>query len=560
MGKTKARKRRVPQEPLSCPPPSSKLRTVPFWRRIQAVPGILLHPQPPDGPYWKFLPWVLGLAFAVRAAVALSGDFALHPDEIMQYLEPAHRLVFGSGVIYWEFFYGGRSWLVPGLVAGFLALLDLLNLGQPVWYVDAVKLMFCAISLLIPAGMYFFARQHFGEIAARVALLTGTFWYELVGFAHKPMTEFIGAALLCILLALCMRMARDKTWVIWLTASLAVLMAAIRLQYAPLALFLMGVTFLQTAHRMQLVFAASAVLLAVGLFDAVTWDAGLFHSYLTNIQLNLVLDPLRADESLGYQFLLWLALASVGLGVLCMLAALFDLRRYGFLFAMIAMVLLLHSLSAHKEYRFVFAVVPLWLLIGSDLAARAAASLSRPQWFAGAMTSMFALVSLAGILNVLPYQDRVYHGYSNYHGTISFFREQDPRFQAYRYLARAPDVKGVLHADRFYYELPGYYYLHRKIPFYDRNTLRVIGETNLLTPSRFASHILSENPKLAVAGYRLDRTFGKVRILRRERGNLKSREWENYQPIDAEAMHSFLVQINPQSPVPPADFGIRYVE
>ncbi len=31
----------------------------------------------------------------------------------MQYLEPAHRLAFGNGVIYWEYFYSARSWLVP---------------------------------------------------------------------------------------------------------------------------------------------------------------------------------------------------------------------------------------------------------------------------------------------------------------------------------------------------------------------------------------------------------------------------------------------------------------
>ena len=47
------------------------------------------QPEPP----WKYLPLVLALAFAARAAVA---------DEIMQYLEPAHRLAFGNGVIYWE--------------------------------------------------------------------------------------------------------------------------------------------------------------------------------------------------------------------------------------------------------------------------------------------------------------------------------------------------------------------------------------------------------------------------------------------------------------------------
>ena len=195
---------------------------------LGVAPDLLLHPAPPDERPWKYLLPVLALAFVARAAIALSGDFVLHPDEIMQYLEPAHRLVFGSGVTYWEYFYGARSWLVPGLVAGVLKLFGIVGLGQPFWYIGGVKLVFCAISLLIPAGMYFFARWHFGETAARVALLMGAFWYELVGFAHKPMTEFVSTALLMSLLALCVRPASDKLRVVLTAAVLAVLVAAIR--------------------------------------------------------------------------------------------------------------------------------------------------------------------------------------------------------------------------------------------------------------------------------------------------------------------------------------------
>ena len=43
----------------------------------------LLHFQTLDERPWKFLLPVLALAFAVRAAIALCGDFVLHPDEIM---------------------------------------------------------------------------------------------------------------------------------------------------------------------------------------------------------------------------------------------------------------------------------------------------------------------------------------------------------------------------------------------------------------------------------------------------------------------------------------------
>ena len=558
MSKTERKRRRSRREARAHA--ASEPQAVPLRQRPRAVFDALLHAQAPDEPYWRFLPWVLTLAFAVRAAVALAGDFAMHPDEIMQYLEPAHELVFGNGIVHWEFFYGGRSWLVPGLVAATLALFDLLGLGQPHWYVDGVKLLFCAVSLAIPAGMYFFARRHFSETAARVALVAGAFWYELIGFAHKPMTEFVATSLLVVLLALCMRVPLDRSRAIWATASLAVFVAAIRLQYAPLALFLLGAAFVCTRHRMRLTLACGAMLLLVGLFDAVTWDAGLFHSYLTNIRVNLFLDPLRSGESPPYQFLLWFALASTGLGALCVLAALFSPRRYGFLLALIAVILVVHSLSTHKEYRFVFAAIPLWLLIGSDLAARVAARLPRRPWPTAAMASVFALVSAAGIANALPQQAEVYHGYSNYHGTISFFRERDPLLEAYRYLAQAPGVEGVLHGDRFYHELPGYYYLHRKVPLYDRKTLRIIGKPTSATLAQSVTHILLENPDLELPGYRIEREFGPVRIWRREAEDPEIREWLDYRPVVVEDWYSIMKQVVPESANPPANFGIRFAD
>ena len=130
---------------------------------LQTALGLVLHPHPCDERPWNYLPVVLMLAFVARAAVALSGEFVLHPDEVMQYLEPAHRLAFGHGVRYWEYFYGARSWILPGAIAGVLKLFDAVGLDQPFWYVGGVKLAFCAVSLLVPAGMYFFGRRHFGR-------------------------------------------------------------------------------------------------------------------------------------------------------------------------------------------------------------------------------------------------------------------------------------------------------------------------------------------------------------------------------------------------------------
>ncbi len=520
-----------------------------------SVVGALLHLQASDERPWKFLLPVLALAFAVRAAIALGGDFVLHPDEVMQYLEPAHRLVFGNGVTYWEFFYGARSWLVPGLVAGVLKVFDLMGLGEPFWYVGGVKLIFCAISLLIPVGMYFFARRHFGELSARVALVAGAFWYELAGFAHKPMTEFVATALLMALLVLCVRSSVDRRRTVWLMALVAVLVAAIRVQYAPIALLLLGVFFFRTEKKVHLALAAGVFLLAVGVFDAMTWDGGLFHSYITNIRFNLAHD--RTGETPGYQFLWWLLLASVGLGALCMVVALRDVRRYGFVLAMVALVLLMHSVQAHKEYRFVFAVVPLWLLVGADVVARFGGHVR--VW--GLVGVLFAAISLCGILNALPSQAQVYRAFSKEIGKFAFIRDQDPIFAAYRYLARTPGVQGVWQVDRRYYNLPGYYYLHREIPFYDAFTGRAINNTAVISTS--VSHIVSAATSLAnpILGYTVEKQFGDIQIWRRDENDAPIRQWEAYNPIITDILdQQIMARVNPNAPKPPSDLGIRFID
>ena len=542
-------------------------QAVPWSVRLRSMSDLLLHSSPPDERPWKFLLPVLALAFVARAAIALSGDFVLHPDEIMQYLEPAHRLVFGNGVTYWEYFYGARSWLVPGLVAGVLKLFDIVGLGQPAWYVGGVKLAFCAISLLIPAGMYFFARWHFGETAARVALLMGAFWYELVGFAHKPMIEFVATALLVSLLALCVRPTPDKLRVVLTVAVLAVLTAAIRVQYAPLALIVLGLFFLRTGKKMQLVLVSATVFVGVGIFDAITWDGGLFHSYLVYTRLNLAMDDLLTGASPVWEYLYWLLIASVGLVFLCVLAALRDLRRYALLLTLIALTLLIHSTQWHKMYRFIFAIIPLYLLVSADVLAwlwkdKPRSSLGLP---ALTLAASFATVSLAGILNALPYQTRVHQSRTGPPDIGGFLHNQDPIFAAYRYLASTPGVSAVWQVDRPYFNLPSYYYLHRTIPFYDINTGRLIfaDQENIEATEIAASvsHIVSADPTTSVPGYSVEKIFGPIRVLRREAKEPAIRLWQEYTPtITGGTFTKLMHKFYPDAPTPPPNAGIRFAD
>ena len=312
--------------------------------------------------------------------------------------------------------------------------------------------------------------------------MAGAFWYELVGFAHKSMTEFAATGLLMALLALCVRPDPARAAVVWPAALLAVLAAAVRMQYAPLVLALFGLLLLRVGGtsgpggawwrgaRTQLVFAAALFTLAVGLFDAVTWDAEPFHSYLANLRFNLAVENVRA-ASPAWAYLWWSVLATAGLSVLCLALSLRAPPRYGLLLGLVVLALIVHSAGTHKEYRFVFVVVPLWLLIGADVATRLA--VRRRTQVLGAAGAVFAAVSAAGLLNALPRQDDVYRLiFAPEETPVRFVRDRDPVFAAYRHLAEAPGVHAVWHIDRHYHALPGYYHLHRGIPLYEQDGRR----------------------------------------------------------------------------------------
>ena len=169
-------------------------------------------------------------------------------------------------------------------------------------------------------------------------------------------------------------------------------------------------------------------------------------------------------------------------------------------------------------------------------------------------------VSLAGLLNALPYQELVYRAWSQETGKVSFVRRrlQDPIFAAYRYLARAPAVAAVWQVDRPYHSLPGYYYLHRRIPLYDASIGRsVSGDLATITSS--FSHLVAADPRVAVPGYSLERDFGGVRILRRNAGAPPVWQWQDYTPtLVSELQTRIMGRVDANAPAPPANAGIRF--
>ena len=183
----------------------------------------------------------MAAAFFLRVGVAVSSDWIYRIDETLEYLEQAHRLVFGYGIVPWEYRYGTRNWLAVMPAATTLKLFQLMGLGHPDYYVPAVKILNATLSMAVPAGLYFFLRRHLSEIAARAGFVFCCFWWEFLIFAPHTLPSQYGGVLIAAGLG-CMA-TPGGLFRLFLCGFLLGLAGMLRLQYAPVA-GLLGLIYL----------------------------------------------------------------------------------------------------------------------------------------------------------------------------------------------------------------------------------------------------------------------------------------------------------------------------
>src|SRR5947208_4351273 len=102
----------------------------------------------------------LALGTALRVWLSLNDDGIYWPDEVFQSLEPAHRLVFGYGLVAWEFVEGARNWAFPGFVAALFAVGRLVGPDDPRVYLGLTRLAFSGIGIATALGSYRLARGY----------------------------------------------------------------------------------------------------------------------------------------------------------------------------------------------------------------------------------------------------------------------------------------------------------------------------------------------------------------------------------------------------------------
>ena len=318
-------------------------------------------------PAHRALALVLLAGLVVRLVFGLGNWSVYWPDENIQSLEQAHRLVFGYGLVPWEFDEGARNWVWPGLVAGVLGVGSLLGL-EPEGYIGLLRVLLALAGVATAAGVYALARvcgarQDAAVAGAAVFALAG----PIVFFGHRPLSETASTLPVVAGLVLAFAATREP-WSQHRRARLMLLSGAALLGLAAVlryqnGVFAAGLVVVLLARRQWRPAAEATAVLAVCLFllallDELTWGYWL-RSVRQYVEFNVINDGASQFGTAPWSYYLETLWSSMPvLTVLLVGLALAGARRAPALLGLVVVYFVVHSAVGHKELRFILPVLP----------------------------------------------------------------------------------------------------------------------------------------------------------------------------------------------------------
>lgn len=400
---------------------------------------------------------VLLAALAVRLWIVATHSYIVQPDETFQYLEPAHRLVFGAGVVTWEFLDGIRSWFLPGIIAGVMWLTSLAT-PEPGTYVLVTRLLCVAASLSVPFVGYRFAARRIGPAAGLLTGLLCAFATEAAYFAPTIMTEPLATD--AALLAIWFGDGAPSRRRLLLAGVLFGLAASLRYQYAPVLAVAALVQHARRPRDLGLVVLGGIAVVApvLGVLDDLTWGVpfgSVWQNYLRNAAQGIsgAMGTQPWFYYPAYYFVAW-GLAAAPLLALAILGAV----RAPVLGVVVVGTIALHALTPHKELRFVFlatACVPMLIGLGLGGLLQRIAGQRAPS--VGTAVAAAVGIVAAGVM--------AFATYANATPPDAWHRDR-AMLRATAAARDVPGACGLAVRSIWVYRSGGYTYWHRDLPIY----------------------------------------------------------------------------------------------
>jgi hypothetical protein len=291
------------------------------------------------------------------------------PDEIYQSIEQAHRLVFGYGMVPWEFRDGARSWVFPGLLAGAIKFATWFGARTGPDVVHAAK----GLMVILAVWGVIATMKLANNLGGRNAAFLAGVWYALypasIVYGSRCMSEMASAPVLATAAWLALDGKNKKREFGFAAGGGAVAALAIYLRYQN-GLIGVGLFLTLLARRRWwdlLYFSVAAFVVGMlgGWLDKLTWGDW-FHSFFVYWKFNVVegkASKWGVAEASYYATTVWTStgwvLILIGVGFLL------SLRRAAILMLTLCLFTAALVNTPHKEYRFVMPMVPLVLALSA---------------------------------------------------------------------------------------------------------------------------------------------------------------------------------------------------
>lgn len=289
-----------------------------------------------------------------------------YTDVLMQYLEQAHRVLTGQGLVPWEYALGLRSYLVAGLIIPGMKVAALLG-GGPEAQIFGAAVVSSLFSLALVVPAFLWGWRFGGPVGAALCGALGAFWFENVYYAGHPMQDAFGTYCLVPGIYLAYPNGPSKNlWRLFAAGLLLGLATAFRMQIGPVAV-VAALWVCRLDLRRYLAIGAGGIL-GLGVLaplDWATWGAP-FHSIFQYVKyVHSAFGG--ANEKWGYSpwyiYPAWLVGFYSGAFPLLLLTGLMGARRLPLLLALFLANLLVIEMVAMKHPRYMYPGVPLVLTL-----------------------------------------------------------------------------------------------------------------------------------------------------------------------------------------------------
>ena len=360
-----------------------------------------------NGSEWFPVFIIFVLSLFVRIYASTTSIAQIYPDEIFQTLEPAHKLVFGKGITYWEFKVGARSWFLPGIIAGIYKILDISGIRDPLHINLGIKIFFSVFHSLAVSIVYLLFRRHdLGKKEAFLFTLPLAASYLLSYISVRTLSESASLPFMVFTVYFASNYLEKETkkdlFFAVLTAGIAYM---IRFQTCIFAFGAAVALFLTAKKRFQAAlifgFGYIGMMLVQGVMDIFTWGS-FCKSLITYLDYNILRGVADKHGVLPWWFYLSDFAATFHpmtyiSAILLMIVSMIRFKESKNIFLFFFPFLFffaLHSAIGHKEPRFVFACHFVLFALSAEFFAFLYQNHAKKRKNAALFLSVFLLFSL----------------------------------------------------------------------------------------------------------------------------------------------------------------------